>query len=132
MPGLDDDSYMAGETATQAAEAIDAAIDEGKRGTDILSTLLGSGMRVYTAEEMDGAEEAPMDDPMADPMEEPPMDDAMAEEPPMDEGPESGGMPFEGPQEPQSGKEGGMRDMRIAAVRFALDKDKENKSKAEA
>ena len=64
MPGLDDDSYMAGETATQAAEAIDAAIDEGKRGTDILSTLLGSGMRVYTAEEMDGAEEAPMDDPM--------------------------------------------------------------------
>ena len=109
MPGLDDDSYMAGETATQAAEAIDAAIDEGKRGTDILSTLLGSGMRVYTAEEMDGAEE-----------------------PPMDEGPESGGMPFEGPQEPQSGKEGGMRDMRIAAVRFALDKDKENKSKAEA
>ena len=119
MPGLDDDSYMAGETATQAAEAIDAAIDEGKRGTDILSTLLGSGMRVYTAEEMDGAEEAPMDD-------------AMAEEPPMDEGPESGGMPFEGPQEPQSGKEGGMRDMRIAAVRFALDKDKENKSKAEA
>ena len=101
MPGLDDDSYMAGETATQAAEAIDAAIDEGKRGTEILSTLLGNGMRVYT-----GAE--------------------------MDDEPEGSGMPFEGPQEPKSGNEGGMRDMRIAAVRFALDKDKENKEKAEA
>tara|TARA_R100000664_G_scaffold33486_2_gene50723 strand:- start:17 stop:403 length:387 start_codon:yes stop_codon:yes gene_type:complete len=128
MPGLDDDSYMAGETATQAAEAIDAAIDEGKRGTEILSTLLGSGMRVYTDSEMGGEEEAPMDEPMEEPVEEPPME----EEPPMDEEPEGSGMPFEGPQEPQSGKEGGMRDMRIAAVRFALDKDKENKEKAEA
>jgi hypothetical protein len=128
MPGLDDDSYMAGETATQAAESLDAAIDEGKRGTEILSTLLGSGMRVYTDSEMGGEEEAPMDEPMDEPVEEPPME----EEPPMDEEPEGSGMPFEGPEEPTPGKEGGMRDMRIAAVRFALDKDKENKEKAEA
>ena len=65
---------------------------------------------------------------MGEPMDEPPM----GEEPPMDDEPEGSGMPFEGPQEPKSGKEGGMRDMRIAAVRFALDKDKENKEKAEA
>lgn len=132
MPGLDYDSYMAGETATQAAEAIDAAIDEGKRGTEILSTLLGNGMRVYTGAEMEEAGEAPMDEPMDDPMGEPMDEPPMGEEPPMDDEPEGSGMPFEGPQEPKSGKEGGMRDMRIAAVRFALDKDKENKEKAEA
>ena len=49
------------------------------------------------------------------------------EEPPMDEGLEGESMAFEGPQEPLSGEEGGMRDMRMAAVKYALDKDKENK-----
>jgi len=122
MPGLDDDSYMAGPTATQAAEAIDTAIDEGKRGTEILSTLLGGGMRVYTSEEM--GEDAPM--------EEEPMVEEMPAEEPMEEPMENDGMPFEGGQEATPSNEGGMRDMRIAAVRFALDKDKENKNKAEA
>tara|TARA_R100001594_G_scaffold149393_1_gene207071 strand:+ start:430 stop:825 length:396 start_codon:yes stop_codon:yes gene_type:complete len=131
MPGLDDDSYMAGPTATQAAEAIDTAIDEGKRGTEILSTLLGGGMRVYTSEEM--GEDAPMEEePMVEEMPtEEPMEEMGMEEP-MEEPMENDGMPFEGGQEATPSNEGGMRDMRIAAVRFALDKDKENKNKAEA
>ena len=129
MPGMDDDSYMAGATATQAAEAIDAAIDAGKRGTEILSDLLGSGMRVYTTEEM--GEEAPVEEaPMEEPMEEPPPEEGAAED--MADSPENAGMPFEGPEEPTPSDQGGMRDMRLAAVRFALDKDKENKEKAEA
>tara|TARA_R110000787_G_scaffold157535_1_gene271431 strand:- start:43 stop:441 length:399 start_codon:yes stop_codon:yes gene_type:complete len=132
MPEQDNDTYMAGSTASEAAGAIDSAVGEGKSGTEILSMLLDSGIRVYTADEVGeesfegGAEEPPMEEGMEEGMEEPPMEE------PMEEGPENAGMPFEGPGEATPSSDGGMRDMRMAAVRFALDKDKENKEQAEA
>jgi len=73
-------------------------------------------------------------------------EEGMMEEPPMDEGPpteddvsgeslsdaeEGESMPFSGIDEGGGGEEGGARDMRIAAVRFALDKDKEKKAKGD-
>lgn len=119
MPAQTDEEYIAGGTATRASEAIDSAVQEGKTGTEILSMLAGEGIRVYTSGELAESEMEPAEEA---PMEEPPM-----EEPPMDEGLEGESMAFEGPQEPLSGEEGGMRDMRMAAVKYALDKDKENK-----
>ena len=119
MPAQTDEEYIAGGTATRASEAIDSAVQEGKTGTEILSMLAGEGIRVYTSGELAESEMEPAEEA---PMEEPPM-----EEPPMDEGLEGESRAFEGPQEPLSGEEGGMRDMRMAAVKYALDKDKENK-----
>ena len=119
MPAQTDEEYIAGGTAPRASEAIDSAVQEGKTGTEILSMLAGEGIRVYTSGELAESEMEPAEEA---PMEEPPM-----EEPPMDEGLEGESMAFEGPQEPLSGEEGGMRDMRMAAVKYALDKDKENK-----
>lgn len=124
MPGTPEE-YMSDPETSKAIELMDQAISEQKSGADIIQMLEGSGLRIYTPEDMGAPEEDPMaEDPMA--MEE---EMPMEEEPPMD-----GGMPMsdEGMgMEPQTGSDGGMRDMRIDAVRFALDKDKKNKDQAE-
>lgn len=121
MPGTPEE-YMSDPETSKAVELIDQAISEQKSGIDIIQALESSGLRVYTPEDMG----QPMEDPMEDPMEEPPM-----EEPPMEEEmPEDEEMPMSDMgmgMEPQTGSDGGMRDMRIDAVRFALDKDKKNK-----
>ena len=134
MPAGTDEEYMGGATASRAAEMIDAAVAEGKTGSDIVSDLATEGMRLYTPEEVEGGEEAPMEE--AAPMEAPPMkegpvtEDAVAGES-LADADEGESMPFGGPDEGGGGEEGGARDMRIAAVRFALDKDKEKKAKGD-
>ena len=128
MPDQTDEEYIAGGTATRASEAIDSAIQEGKGGTEILSMLAGEGIRVYTSGEMAGDEAEPMEEEAL--MGEAPTEEPLMEEPPMEAGLEGSSMPYGGPEEPLSGEEGGMRDMRMAAVKYALDKDKENKEAA--
>lgn len=122
MPGTPEE-YLSDPNTSQAIGLIDQAISEQKGGAEIIDMLEGSGLRVYTAD----SEEGPVEEPLEEmPMEEPPLE----EELPMEEGM----MGEEAPMsemglgdEPRSGDDGGMRDMRMDAVRFALEKDKKNK-----
>tara|TARA_R100001224_G_scaffold11763_1_gene5817 strand:+ start:1472 stop:1849 length:378 start_codon:yes stop_codon:yes gene_type:complete len=117
MPGTREE-YMSDSSTSKAAGMIDDAISENKSGQDIIEMLEGSGLRIYAKED---SEESPMDDesmPKDEDMDEAPLGE-MEEPPPMRD------LGF-GP-EPKSGDDGGMRDMRIQAVRFAIDKDKKNK-----
>lgn len=128
MPGTIE-QYMSDEDTQKAMEIIDQAISEQKPAAEILNALNDSGLRIYTAEDAGGAPEeegGPLD------LDEAPMEEEILEEPgSMELGPEAADeMPPSdlGPGlEPRSGDEGGMRDMRIDAVRFALDKDKKNR-----
>ena len=124
MPGTPEE-YMSDPNTSQAIGVIDQAISEQKSGAEIIDMLEGSGLRVYTA---DSGEEAPMEEGMEEmPMEEMPMEEGMEEgmeeEPPMSE--------MGLGDEPRSGDDGGMRDMRMDAVRFAIEKDKKNKEQSE-
>ena len=130
MPGQSDEEYIAGSTATRAVEAINSAIEEGKGGSEILSLLSGEGIRVYTSGEL--AEEGVAEEPLEELPEELPEEPPMEEEPLMEEeGLEGASMPYETPPEPTPSDEGGMRDLRISAVKYALDKDKEKKEGAQ-
>ena len=103
----------------EAAQIIDEAIAAGKSGEEIVQEIESAGIQFdYTQSE--GGEEMPMEEGMpSEGMEE------IEGDPGMEEGMEEGmgeGPPFE----PQAGgPEGGMRDMRIDAVRFALKKAKD-------
>ncbi|QDP58807.1 MAG: hypothetical protein Unbinned80contig1000_16 [Prokaryotic dsDNA virus sp.] len=115
MPGTPEE-YMSDSNTSKAAGMIDDAISQQKSGMDIIEMLEGSGLRVYASDE---SEKSPMGE---EGMEESPMGEAPMgemEEPPM--------LPDLAAPELKGGDEGGMRDMRIDAVRFALDKDKKNK-----
>jgi|3_EtaG_2_1085321.scaffolds.fasta_scaffold02912_2 hypothetical protein len=131
MPGTIEE-YMSDDNTQRAIDIIDQAISEQKPAAEILNDLSESGLRVYTSEDTgempeegvdplemagpEGMEEAPEElDPMA-------LEEGADMPPPSDLGP---GL------EPRSGEEGGMRDMRIDAVRFALDKDKKNREQSE-
>ena len=127
MPGTPEE-YMSDSNTSQAIDLIDQAISEQKSGSEIINMLEGSGLRVYASDESEAVEEPPMEEP---PMEEPPMeeDEEMGEEL-GEEAIEEEGFPVSEMglgDEPGSGEDGGMRGMRINAVRFALDKDKKNK-----
>ena len=119
--------YLGNSETERAVSLIDNAIQQGQGGNEIISMLDGAGLRLYPAPEAAQDEIPPTEGmPPEDLTGEPPMEGEEALPPEMAAG-------LEGPQEPRGGGgEGGMRDMRIAAVRFALDKDKKNKSAQEA
>jgi hypothetical protein len=100
----------------EAAKIIDEAIAAGKSGDEIVQEIQSAGIE-FDYSQAEGGEEMPMDEGMpSEGMEE------IEGDPGMEEGMEED-MPFE----PQAGgPEGGMRDMRISAVRFALNKAKED------
>ena len=118
MPGTPEE-YASDPKTSEAAGLIDQAISEQKSGSEIIEMLEGSGLRIYPSEE---TEEAPMEEALS---EEPPLEDTLPEEEPLPMSDMGMG------DEPKSGQDGGMRDLRIDAVRFALDKDKKNKEQDE-
>jgi len=125
MPGTPEQYQEAPDTA-QAAQVIDGAISDGKGGQQIIDDLMGQGFRLYTegAMAMEGSEEA-----MEEGMEGAAEGEALAEDflggGPIEEGDMD--LPFPPVEEAPGGPDGGMRGMRIDAVRFALDKDKKKK-----
>ena len=125
MPGTPEE-YLGSENTRQAIQILDDAVASGISGEEIIQKLESSGLRVYTPEEM-GGEVIPEEPPM----EEPPMEEGLPmEEPPMEEEPL--GESELGPGlEPKSGDDGGMRDMRIDAVRFGLKKAKDESEEEE-
>lgn len=129
MHGQADDEYADGPTASKAAQSIDAAIADGKSGVEILALLADDGMRVYRAM---GEDSLPEDEDAA-PVEEAPLTEEEVEDPSMgadEPGLEGSSMPYEGDIEPTGSDDGGMRGIRMAAVKYALDKDKEKKENA--
>ena len=99
--------------AAEAIRIIDEAIAAGQGGEEIVQALEGSGIKLdYSAAE--GGEELMGEEPMGEEIPE-----GMEEVP---GAPGEEGSPFE--VQP-GGPEGGMRDLRISAVRFALNKAKE-------
>lgn len=125
MPGTPEE-YEANPKTGQAAEIIDMAISEGKAGTQILDDLEAQGLRVYAAGEMAG-EEAGLEEATAG-LEEIGAEDILGGGP-LEGSPEEMETPFPPASESGGGDDGGMRGMRIDAVRFAVDKDKKNKKK---
>ena len=125
MPGTPDE-YLASDNTQEAIRILNEGGAAGSSGEEIIQNLEGSGLRVYTPEEMD-TEAAPEEAPLE---ELPPEEGLPLEEPPMEEGPM--GESELGPGiEPKSGEDGGMRDMRIDAVRFGLKKAKEESEEEE-
>jgi hypothetical protein len=124
MPGTDVE-YMGNPNTDRAVALIDSAVQQGQGGAQILEMLNMEGLRVYPTSDP-GQEDGPPTEgiPIED-MEQPPL--GGDELPP----PEMAGPPPEemmGSLEPQGSGDGGMREMRLAAVRFAMDKDKKGKS----
>jgi hypothetical protein len=105
--------------AVEAVQIIDDAIAQGQGGEEIVQALEGAGIALDYSQ-MEGGPEALAEEGM--------------EEMPPEGMEEVGGDPgAEGaPFEPQpGGPEGGMRDLRISAVRFALNKAKEEEDEQE-
>ena len=129
MPGTIEE-YMGSADGQRAADIIEQAMSEQKTGAEILSMLDESGLRIYPSEEagVEG-EEAMAEEGLPEELEEPPMDEEL-EAGPMEMGEEEEFAEGDPGMEPRSGQDGGMRDMRIDAVRFAMDKDKKNKEQA--
>ena len=124
MPGTDVE-YMGNPDTDRAVALIDSAIQQGQSGAQILEMLNMEGLRVYPASDL-GQEAAPPTEGIpAENMEQPPSGDEGQLSPEMAEPPPEEMM---GPQEPKGSGDGGMREMRLAAVRFAMDKDKKGKS----
>ena len=124
MPGTSEE-YMASDSTQQAIQILEEAVSAGNSGSEILQKLEGSGLRIYTSEEAGEplTEEPPMEEP---PIEEgPPLEEPPLEEEPLGESELGPGL------EPKSGEDGGMRDMRIDAVRFGLKKAKDEAEEEE-
>ena len=128
MPGPTPE-YLGNPDTDRAVSLIDTAIQQGQGGAQIVEMLDASGLRLYPSPEV-GQDEVPPTEglPPEEMMEQPPV--TGEELPP----PDMGGLPPEmmGAQEPRGGDDGGMREMRLAAVRFALDKEKKKSSQKEA